>query len=204
VAKYHATRRDGGERSKSHTIWLSPRGETPGTCRTGGCLGLTGGLLAHRIIVSRTTNRTAVVQPLNTFLVFAITSKIFCAVAVLGVNNPKQTSPVILKNFLCRIWGSYSGSYECCYLLGYSSVYSVCEPMFRKNVWPPSSGSKISRTKNQMFPKRFFTYGLHGTVFQKMAAFDLLFFKFTMFFINGTNFDLVRKFRAAELWETQG
>jgi hypothetical protein len=39
-------------------------------------------------------------------------------------------------------WGSLSGSYEFCHLLGYSAVQSICEPTFRRNISPPTSGSK--------------------------------------------------------------
>jgi hypothetical protein len=58
-----------------------------------------------------------------------------------------------------RIRGSHSGSYESCNLLGHSAVYSVYEPTFRRNVSLQSSGSKISRARNQrastaMYPKR--------------------------------------------------
>jgi hypothetical protein len=41
--------------------------------------------------------------------------------------------------YICWIWGSHSGSYECCHLQGYSTVWSVCEPSFRRNASPPSS-----------------------------------------------------------------
>jgi hypothetical protein len=37
----------------------------------------------------------------------------------------------------------HSGSYECCYLLGYSAVKAVCEQTFRKKVSLPSSGSTM-------------------------------------------------------------
>jgi hypothetical protein len=47
------------------------------------------------------------------------------------------------------IWGSHSGTYEMCHLLGYSVVQSVYEHTFRSNVSPPSSGSKISRARSQ-------------------------------------------------------
>jgi hypothetical protein len=49
----------------------------------------------------------------------------------------------------CRIWGSHSGNYECCHLLGYSTMKFVCELTFRWDISPPSSGSKISRARNQ-------------------------------------------------------
>jgi hypothetical protein len=50
-----------------------------------------------------------------------------------------------------RIWGSHSGSYECYHLLLYSTVQSVSEPPFLRNI-----GS---------------TNGLHGAISQKMATF---------------------------------
>jgi hypothetical protein len=50
---------------------------------------------------------------------------------------------------ISRIYGSHSGSYERCHLLGYSAVQSVYEPTFLRNVSLPSSGSKISRGRNQ-------------------------------------------------------
>jgi hypothetical protein len=37
---------------------------------------------------------------------------------------------------------------ECCPLLGYSAVYSVHEPTFRRNISPPSSGWKIGLAGN--------------------------------------------------------
>jgi hypothetical protein len=45
-----------------------------------------------------------------------------------------------------RIWGGY----EECYLLGYSAVQSVeIQPTFRKNISPPSSGSKNKPSKKE-------------------------------------------------------
>jgi hypothetical protein len=44
--------------------------------------------------------------------------------------------------FICRIWGYHSGGYEE-YLLGHNVVQLVeCQPMFRRNMSPPYSGSK--------------------------------------------------------------
>jgi hypothetical protein len=40
-------------------------------------------------------------------------------------------------------------NWECYHLLGYKAAYSAYEPTFRRNVSPPPSGSKISRTWNQ-------------------------------------------------------
>jgi hypothetical protein len=37
-----------------------------------------------------------------------------------------------------------------CTGLGYSPVYSVCKPMFRRSSSPPSSGMKISRAKTRV------------------------------------------------------
>jgi hypothetical protein len=34
---------------------------------------------------------------------------------------------VVETNFSCSNWSSHSGRSECCHLLGYSSVYSVCD-----------------------------------------------------------------------------
>jgi hypothetical protein len=66
---------------------------------------------------------------------------------------------------------------HCFHLLRYSAVYFACEPTFRRNVSPLSSGQKISRARNQRaagghaLPKRRFKYGLRGTISQKMATF---------------------------------
>jgi hypothetical protein len=73
--------------------------------------------------------------------------------------------------------GRNSGEkYIRCHLLGRSAMWSVNEPAFRWNVSPPSSGSKISRARNQrasiyLATKRWFIYGLHGATSQKMATF---------------------------------
>jgi hypothetical protein len=49
----------------------------------------------------------------------------------------------LLNNDLSRISGSHSGGYEEYHLMGYNAVYSVeCQPTFRRNISPPSSGSK--------------------------------------------------------------
>jgi hypothetical protein len=78
-------------------------------------------------------------------------------------------SPLYLFKFInirlmCRIWGSRNGSYESCHLLGYSAVWSIYEPTFRRNISPLSSGLKIRRARNQLArlrgyvpPKRRFT-----------------------------------------------
>jgi hypothetical protein len=39
-------------------------------------------------------------------------------------------------------------TYYCYHLLGYGAVWSECEPTFRSNVSPPSSGLKISWERN--------------------------------------------------------
>jgi hypothetical protein len=41
---------------------------------------------------------------------------------------------LVTKILTCRIWCSYSCRNECCHLLRYSAVQSVCEPTFRSNV----------------------------------------------------------------------
>jgi hypothetical protein len=48
-----------------------------------------------------------------------------------------------------------------------------CEPKFRSNVSPPSSGQKNPQARNQRYvpPKRRFTQDLHGTTSQKTAFF---------------------------------
>jgi hypothetical protein len=75
-------------------------------------------------------------------------------------------------------------------MLPSSAIYRrvVCKPTFRRNVSPPSSGSKISRVINKrryargflarlifdpedIIQQRRFTYGLHGAISQKMATF---------------------------------
>jgi hypothetical protein len=53
-----------------------------------------------------------------------------------------------MKKIYCRIWGSDSGGYDEFYLLGYNAVYSIeSQPTFRKNMSPPSSGSKNKQSK---------------------------------------------------------
>jgi hypothetical protein len=77
-----------------------------------------------------------------------------------------------------RIWGSRSCSYECCHLLGYSAVQSVCEPTFRRNILLNRllhAGFLLdwfSTVKMEVIlpPKRRFTYVLHGAASQKMAT----------------------------------
>jgi hypothetical protein len=50
--------------------------------------------------------------------------------------------------FLCRIWGSHNGGYEEYYLLGYNAMYSVeSQPMFRRDMSPPSWGPKYKQSK---------------------------------------------------------
>jgi hypothetical protein len=48
----------------------------------------------------------------------------------------------------CRMWRSHSGVYECCYILGYISVQSLCEATIRRNILPLSSGSKFIRVRD--------------------------------------------------------
>jgi hypothetical protein len=50
-----------------------------------------------------------------------------------------------------KSWGPHVGSHECYHPLGYSAVWSVCEPTFRKNVSPPYSGSKINRAVDYLY-----------------------------------------------------
>jgi hypothetical protein len=84
-----------------------------------------------------------------------------------------------------RIWDSQNSKHELCHLPRYSTVWSVCEPTFRRNVSPSTSGSKISQAKKQravgaqvefwyVLPKLRFTYGLHGAISQKMATFEVI------------------------------
>jgi hypothetical protein len=66
----------------------------------------------------------------------------------------------VIHSFIVKFHRSnrgYSYENENCHLLGYSAVYSVYEPTFRRNVSSPSSGSKIS-------PEASKSRWLHGTV----------------------------------------
>jgi hypothetical protein len=54
-----------------------------------------------------------------------------------------QKEQIMNKYCICRIWGSHSGGYEEYCLLGYNAMYSVESQLtFRRNISPPSSGSK--------------------------------------------------------------
>jgi hypothetical protein len=64
-----------------------------------------------------------------------------------------SSSNKYLNNFkryrkVCKILGPHIGSYEC-YNLRYSSMRSVNGSTFRRNILPPLSGSKFSRSRNQ-------------------------------------------------------
>jgi hypothetical protein len=92
---------------------------------------------------------------------------------------------------VCKIWGFHGGDYEECRFLGCGAVYILCEPTFRRNISPPSSGYKNLRTRNQrelvatdsstlkMEAKRSSETSvhtnLHGTTSQKTALFRLQF-----------------------------
>jgi hypothetical protein len=59
---------------------------------------------------------------------------------------------------------------------GIYSMESVCEPTFRKKLSAPFSEKNTNRARNVRAtcghsPKRRFTYGLHGSISQKMATF---------------------------------
>jgi hypothetical protein len=55
---------------------------------------------------------------------------------------------------LCRIWRSHSDGYEEFCLLGYNGVQSVeSHPTFRRNIPPPSSGSKNKPSKKAVWSR---------------------------------------------------
>jgi hypothetical protein len=62
----------------------------------------------------------------------------------------REEVQILQSNFIenCRILGSHSGGFEGFCLLGYNAVYSVeSQSMFRRNISPPSSGSKSKAIK---------------------------------------------------------
>jgi hypothetical protein len=101
---------------------------------------------------------------------------------LLSCPHTHLSSPVVafLISFCCcphtqashnRIWGSLSGSYECCHLLGYNTVYSVCEPTGHLL----HAGSLLGwfwswRWRGYVPPKRRLTYWVHDAISQKMAT----------------------------------
>lgn len=73
-----------------------------------------------------------------------------------SVKVEEQATEILyeLSFVLCRIWGTLSGSHECC--------QPVCKPKFRRNISPPISGSKISRARNQDAADGWTVFRLHG------------------------------------------
>jgi hypothetical protein len=107
-------------------------------------------------IKRRTFARASALTPSKTvFLTFSnfISARLFvtlftvatqichCILFVFG----KETGSLVR---FCRIWNYHSGGYEEFYLLGYKAVYSVeRQPLFRRNMSPPYSGSKNMPSK---------------------------------------------------------
>jgi hypothetical protein len=72
---------------------------------------------------------------------------------------------------------------EGCHLLGCSAIYSVCEPMFGGTYRLHLQSRKSAEQETGLLaggyvgfwwyvpPKRWFTYGLHGTISRKMTTF---------------------------------
>jgi hypothetical protein len=66
----------------------------------------------------------------------------------LWVFSAAVPNPISKLCYLGRIWGSHSGGYEEYRLLGYNAVWSKeRQPTFRRNISPPSSGSKDKTCK---------------------------------------------------------
>jgi hypothetical protein len=79
-----------------------------------------------------------------------ISVRCFCVFVVLGtglatgyVTRPKSPTD-------CRIWGSHSGRYENCHLLGYSAMWFVCEPTFLRNFGGYTDYKALYRRRQQL------------------------------------------------------
>jgi hypothetical protein len=95
----------------------------------------------------------------------------------------------------CRIFGSHSGRCECCHLLGYRAVWSVCEPTFfggtfrlhlqgRKSAEQETSVQQLAKHTGALLgwfstlmmevirsSETSVHVGIHVAISQKMAAF---------------------------------
>jgi uncharacterized protein YcgI (DUF1989 family) len=63
-------------------------------------------------------------------------------------NNQSQCSKTSAASYMSAALPIHQ--FKCSQFLGYSAVYSVCGPTFRRNVSLPSTGAKNSRARNQL------------------------------------------------------
>jgi hypothetical protein len=109
---------------------------------------------------------------------------------------------IVSKQYsLYRIWGSHSGSYECCHPLGCNVMYSVCEPTFWRNVSPPSSRSIDSRARNQRASGSYFFL---LTTSELNCLFNFMEKESCFFSLEGVALYLRLFVYASQLWDWHG
>jgi hypothetical protein len=101
---------------------------------------------------------------------------------LLGYKNPVRTSQKTHYVFatessqlmLCKIWSFHGGYYEEYRLLGCYAVWLLKEPMFQRNISPPSSGLVWPWWKRHIPPNHRYIHEPHSVISQKTTFFKAI------------------------------